>query len=86
VNFLAFYIIHVIGRIHFLQPLLLLVELLFVVLNGLPDCGRQQLEKVFLMMRALVVSGGHELAKQTYLIQKRIAKSIVTEIETAPRV
>jgi hypothetical protein len=37
-------------------------------------------------MRALVVSGGHELAKQTYLIQKRIAKSIVTEIETAPRV
>ncbi|MRN61438.1 MAG: hypothetical protein FIO03_05225 [Nitrosopumilales archaeon] len=38
------------------------------------------------MMRALVVSGGRELANQTYLIQQRITQSIVTEIETAPRV
>jgi hypothetical protein len=38
------------------------------------------------MMRTLVVSGGHELANQNYVIQQRIAQSIVTEIETAPRV
>ncbi|MGC2669552.1 MAG: hypothetical protein WA220_10250 [Candidatus Nitrosopolaris sp.] len=38
------------------------------------------------MMRTLVVSGGHELANQTYVIRQRIAQSIVTEIETAPRV
>jgi hypothetical protein len=38
------------------------------------------------MMCALVVSGGRELANQTYLIQQRITQSIITEIETAPRV
>gem|GEM_PF-1848318 len=38
------------------------------------------------MMRALVVSGGRELANQTYLIPQRITQSIVIEIETAPRV
>jgi hypothetical protein len=37
------------------------------------------------MMRALVVSGGRELANQTYLIQQRLT-NFITEIETAPRV